>query len=303
MSVVTMKQALKLILPLVILVEVVLVWSGIVRLGDAILVIAVLETLFVLVGLGGLILVVKRYRRGRETGSDPLRALEDGLCIVLPGMVSRLVMHEPRIFVALFKWIFRRVRIPNDEFSYHKRSLLRSLMPMLVLVLPVELLVVHLLVYGLSPWAWMSWVLVGLEIYAFFWILGLYATLVTLPYRLEDTGLRLRYGLFAEAFVPYEQIEHVVRKERQAPSSGDGLQHDPEEDSLYLAASGKTDITLYLRSPKSALGFVKESKSASCFHLAADEPERFTLEIHRRIDDHQSKISEKQLEGSSTEVS
>lgn len=302
MSVVSVKRTLKLILPLVIVIEVVLVWSGIVRFGDAVLVVAVLEMLLMLFGLGGVVLVVKRYRYERKSGSDNLRALEAGLSLALPQSIARIVTHEMRIFVALFSWIFRRVRMSDDEFSYYKNSLLRPLIPMLVFVLPLELFVVHLLVYGLSPWAWVGWVLLGLEVYAFFWLLGLYATLVTLPHRIENTGLRLRYGLFAESFVLYEEIEHVVRAERQAPSPGDGLQHGPEEDSLYLAASGKTNIALFLRSPKSVRGFFKESKPASCFHLAADEPERFISEIHRRIGDHQPKIGDKQLEGSNPEV-
>lgn len=278
-----MKRYLKLVVPLVVLIEVALVWSGVMELGDAVLVVAALEALLMLIGIGGVILVVKRYRRERKAGIDILGALEDGLSLALPCAVARVVTHESRIFAALFKWTFRRVRLLDNEFSYHKRSLLRSLLPMLVFVLPIELLVLHLLLYAFSPWAWLIWAVLALEIYAFFWVLGIYAALVTLPYRLEGKGLMLRYGIFAEGSIPYEEIRDVMKEERSAPSSGDGLQHDPYEESLYLATSGKTDLALVLYAPRSLRGFVKESEPAYRIYLAADEPGRLASELRRRI--------------------
>lgn len=275
-----MKRLLKMVIPLVVLFEVVLVLAGIVDPGDALIVVASIEALL---GIGGVILVVKRYRRERRAGLDPLGALEDGLSLVLPAGIARLITHEPRIFAALFRWIFRRARLGHNEFSYHKRSLLRSLMPMFIFVLPVELFVVHLLAYLFSPWGWLTWTLLVLEIYAFFWLLGLYASLVTLPYRLEETGLRLRHGVFAEGFIPYAQITDSTRQKSKAPSSTDGLQHSAEEGAVYLAASGNTDVILRLNASISVRGFIKESNSASLVYLVADDPNRLAPAIRQRI--------------------
>ncbi|WP_047864556.1 YdbT family protein [Rubrobacter aplysinae] len=278
-----MKRSLKLILPLVIVAEAALVWSGTMDFGDAVLSVAGMEAFVVLLCIGEVVLVVKRYRRERRSGLDVLQALESGASLVLPNVAARLITHEMRIFAALFKWAFRRAKLSEGEFSYHKRSLLRSMIPMLVFVLPVELFVIHLLVYLFSPWTWLGWALLGVEVYAFFWILGLYATLVTLPYRLDETGLRLRHGVFAEGFIPYEEIKNVARKMHMAPRAGDGVQYDPNGDSLYLATSGKTDLMLTLYTSGSVRGFIKESRPASRIHLAADEPGRLALEIDRRI--------------------
>lgn len=132
---------------------------------------------------------------------------------------------------------------------------------------------VHVLATAFSPWDWLKWVLLVLEVYATLWLLGLYACLVTLPHRLEATGLRLRFGVFAEGFVPYKELEIVELESRRAPDSRDGLSPAPEEDALYVAAGGKTDLTLRLRTPRSVTGFLKESAPASIFHVAADSPE------------------------------
>jgi hypothetical protein len=278
-----MKHALKILMPLVVLTEVILVWSGVMDLGDAVLVVAGLEALVFLVGFGGLVLVVRRYRKERKAGLEPWRALEDGLSLVLPRTVARLILHEPRLFASLFRWTFRRVGYSDHEFAYHKRTLLRAIVPVVIVTSPLELLVVHLLAQALSPWSWLKWALLALGVYAVLWLLGLYASLVALPQQLEGEGLRLRHGVLAEGFVPYEEIETVVREESRAPHYGDGLSYVLGEDALYLATGGKTDVALRLRSPRSVLGFLKETEPASRIHLAVEEPDRFVRELRRRI--------------------
>ncbi len=268
----TLKQALKLVLPALILAELLLVWSGVMGLRDALFVVAGLEALLLIFGAGNLVLILRRYQRGRSEGLDVWKALEDGLSVALPRTVARLILKEPRIFIALFRWTFRRVRLTENEFGYHRRSALREIVPLIIVATPMELVLVHVLAIAFSPWEWLKWVLLALEVYATLWLLGLYASLVTLPHRLEAAGLRLRYGVFAEGFVPYKDIESVELGSRKAPEYGDGLFHTPEEDALRVAAGGKTDVVLRLRTPRSATGFLKESAPASVFHIAADDP-------------------------------
>jgi hypothetical protein len=275
---------LKVLVPLVVLAEVILVWSGVMDLGDAVLVVAGLEALLFLVGLGGLVLVMRRNWKERKAGLEPWRALEDGLSLVLPRTAARFVLHEPRLFISLFRWTFRRVKRADDEFAHHRRSLLRAIVPVVIVTSPVELLVVHLLAQAFSPWGWLKWALLALGVYATLWLLGLYASFVALPHRLEERGLRLRHGLFAEWFVPYEEIETALRKERKAPNSGDGLSHVPGEDALYLATGGKTDVALRLRAPRSMRGFLRETEPASHIYFAVDEPARFARELRQRIE-------------------
>lgn len=279
-----MRLGLKLLVPLLVLAEVALVWSGIMDLGDAVIVVAIVEALLFLIGLVGTLLIVRRYREERKTGLDPWMALEDALSLVLPRKGARLAVHEPRLHAALFRWTFQRVRPGYREFAYHRRSLMRAIMPMVILTSPIELFTVHMLAQVFSPWDWLKWVLLALGIYAILWLLGFYASLIVFPHRLEETGITLRYGAFTEGFVPYEEIQDTVRKDRKAPGPGDGLQHVPDEDALYLAVGGKTSVTLHLRTPHYVCGFLKDSAPASIFHIIADEPGRLTQELRRRAE-------------------
>lgn len=110
----------------------------------------------------------------------------------------------------------------------------------------------------LISWSWMRWALLFLSVYAVFWILGFHVSLVALPHRLESSGVRLRYGLFTEVFVPYAEISGVERAARKAPKPGDGMRAAPDEGAVYLAINGKTDLTVRLREPRPVRGFFSQ---------------------------------------------
>ena len=275
-----MKRALKWLLPAVVLVEAALIWSVELGLGGAILVIAGIEVLLLLVGIGQMILVFRRYRGGRRAGLGPWEALEGGLALVLPRLVAKLVVSEPRLFVCLVRWAFGRGRPGEAEFGYGKGSPLGMLVVMVLLTAPIEVVFWELLV----PWAWLRWVLLVLSVYSVLWLVGLYASRVTLPHRLEEDGVRLRQGLFAEVFVPYAEVEGVEKKRRKAPRDGDGLQSSPEGDAAFLAINGKVDLALALRSPLTVRGFFKDAGPVGTVHVAADEPERMLRELRRRLE-------------------
>lgn len=279
-----MGRAFKLLFPILTVAGALLVWSDTMELGNAILVVVGLEVLLTLAGIGGIFVVIRRYRQETEEGLDAWAALERSLMLALPRKIARLIVHEPKIIISLFRWIFGRVKPSKNEFGYHKRSILRMFVPLVILTAPIELLVVHLLLDILVPWGWVKWVVLIVSVYAIFWLLGFYASVATLPHRLEKNGIRMRYGAFTEGFIPYEEIADIQYSNQRPPKYHDGLQVSKEDDIAYLVVGGNTNITLSLRTPHSLRGFLEESKPFSAFHLVADEPERFLQELRQFIE-------------------
>lgn len=275
-----MKRLLKWLLPALILIEVALVWSGLLDLKEAAIAIVGVEALIFLAGVSEIILMVRRYRKDRSSGLDPWTALEGGLSVLLPHPVARLAAAEPRMFYCLTKWILRRTKLKEGEFSYHKRSTMDMLVLMVVLVSPIEVLVIELLLQAFLPWLWLRLLVLFLEVYALFWILGFHASRVALPHRLEERGLRLRHGIFAEGFIPYSAIRRVERTRRRAARSGDGLSVYGRE--AFLAIGGHTCVTLGLHIPHHLDG-LRPTKPVDTIHLAADEPEQFLKALKKRM--------------------
>lgn len=273
-----MKRILKWVLPILVLIEGGLIWSGRLDLKNAVIVVAVIEALLVVAVVGEVLPAARRYRRGRSEGLDFWTALEDGLAAIMPRKLARIAVMEPRLFACLARWALRRVRPTEDGFGYHKKSPLGYIVLMVLMTAPVEVLIFEILI----PWAWLRWALLFLSVYAVFWMLGFHASLVALPHRLESGGIRLRYGLFAEVFVPYAEISGVERAARTAPKPGDGLRVAPDEGAVYLAINGKTDLTVRLREPRPVRGFFKDTEPTTEIHFAADDPERFLRNLKQR---------------------
>jgi hypothetical protein len=114
---------------------------------------------------------------------------------------------------------------------------------MVAFTTPVELLVLELR----APRVWLRLSLLVLGLYALLWIFGHYASLITLTHRLEENGLRLRYGALAEGFVPLSE-QRPGRPARPASGARTGRRSSDgsQRRRVYLATGGKTDFTLEL---------------------------------------------------------
>jgi hypothetical protein len=273
-----MKRMLKWFLPALIVAEIALVWGNVLDVSTALLVGGAVEGLLLLVVAGEIALMVRDYRRNRAAGLNVEAAVIEGLSVLLPRPVARFIALEPRIWICLYRWAFRRRPLAADEFRYSKRSMMGTMLAFVVMVVPVETLAYEFLI----PWPWLRWVLFLATIYMTLWVVGLYASLQVLPYGLEADGIRLHYGLLADGFVPYAQIADVVVERAKAPGGQEGLRVVPQRGAAYLAAGGRTDLTLRLREPVVLQGLIKAAAPARVLYLAADDPARLGAALRDR---------------------
>jgi|GEM_PF-5619883 len=277
-----MRRVLRLAPLLAALLPLALLWVGALGLREAVLAAAALEGLLALAS-GGVVLL--GFRRMRRKGRGLREAAEKALSAVMPSAAARLVVAEQIVLWCLLRRALGGREPESGEFPYHRRSSLRVLVPLVLLLSPAELGAAHLLVHLLSPWPSLGWALLALEVYALLWLAGLCASLSLLPHRLEGDGIRLRYGAHAEVFVPYAEIREVLlHPARPAGKTSllfpaEGLAFSREEGEISIPVGGRTDLSLRLRSPASARGLLRARGPAGCVRFAADEPERLAAEL------------------------
>ena len=272
-----MKRLSRWFLPLLGIGQLLLARAGMLNGRRALLVGAVLEVLLLVVGVRQVLIARHAYRRERAAGLDVWAALEDGLAVLMPRPIARLAVLEPKLWYCLGCWLARR-RTNTNEYAYQQRALIGPVLILAFLTLPAELLAVELLI----PWLWLRLLLAVGSLYSLLWLLGFYASLRVLPHRLEPGQIRIRFGAFAEGFIPYGAIVGITLDRRRTPGGRDGLQLAPGKEVAYLGTGGRTDITLTLREPLVLRGLRGPTTPVTLVCLAADAPERLVRELAHR---------------------
>lgn len=237
--------------------------------------VTVVEVLLVAVAARGVFVAVRSWRANRAAGLDGWGAAEEGLAGILPRKVARLLLIEPRLFVSMIRWLCRKTG-SEDGFGYQRG--IRPLLAVIVGVLAVEGVIADVLVATLlsGPWVWLVLVV---HLYAVWWFVAFYASMVVRPHEAAADALRVRDGIFAELVVPWPAVRgvEVVRR----PNFGrSGFKRDPTSSACLLAVGDATvrlelDPQQPVRTPDGPIGL-------STLAITVDEPFAFRREVVRR---------------------
>jgi hypothetical protein len=124
-------------------------------------------------------------------------------------------------------------------------------------------------------------VLIIISVYAAVWIVGIYASLRAFPHLVTEQGLLVRYGVLGEAWIPWGDVEHVVKESHTSPGGMDGL--STNDGIATLAVGGRTAVTIRRRSPGTVKGFLRETAGISQIRVIADDPDAFLAAITAQI--------------------
>lgn len=257
-----------------VLVEVVLVWTSVLTLLDAVIIIVVVELLIAVTALSRGYSAVRAFRSGRAGGRDGWTAAEDALARMLPPTVAKVLLIEAHMWVCLVRWLGRR-RPVGTTFGYG--AALRPLLLIVLWMVIMEGIVVEAVLVAVlghtSPWVWIA---LGLHVYGLIWIGGFLGSLRVLPHELDEQSLRLRDSVFAVYTVPLMGIASVVRRTRTRT----GRSGFVVEDGAAVLAYGDTTVRVVL-TPAAVISAGSEpvKDPVRTIDLTVDEPEVFVTAL------------------------
>ena len=223
---------------------------------------------------------VRRFRSARRIGVDGWRAAEDGLSVVVPRRVARLVILEPRLWSALVTVTRRRRAASPDAFAYAAGT--RTLFGVLVAVVCLEGAVVEVLVWLFVPGTTWFAVVLALHLYALVLLLGLWASFVTRPHEVASDGLHVRDGVFAELLVSWS----AIRGARGATRSNVGRSGFKTDGAEAVLALGDATVAIELDPNRPLLldGRTVDRPLHRLWRLwvTADEPRRLVERLRSR---------------------
>lgn len=265
--------------PALVVIEIVLVATRLVTLRDAVIVIVVVEVALAVTVTSRVVAAVRRCRSERARGVDGWAAAEDGLALLVPRPLARVLLIEPRLFACLARWVTGRHegRSPS-AFGYHRGT--RVLFGAAVALVVIEGLVVDafLAVLTSGPWVWIA---LGVHVYAVVWLGGLYASLAVRPHRLADGALLVRDGVFTELAIPYAAIARA-RAAHHTNFGRSGLRVDGTTGTATLAF-GDATVTVDLTR---AIPAGRRNIPVTTLHLTADDPRAFATALTTALHAH-----------------
>ncbi|MFF3738678.1 hypothetical protein [Streptomyces sp. NPDC002566] len=184
---------------------------------------------------------------------------------------TALVRHELRLLVSLWLWAARRVHGVGDGRAFGYARGQGAVTAGLAFVCGVETVAMSLL---LRTWPTVHTVVLVLDLYTVFVVIGLYAAWRVRPHVLHGDRLRVRHAGHVDLTVPLERIAAVRHESRTT--------HEPAGDSsreLNLPVGSMTSVTLELTEPVSHVGFFGRRREVSVVRLHADDPGVLVREV------------------------
>jgi hypothetical protein len=201
--------------------------------------------------------------------------VERALTRFVPAALARLLAIELAIVSSAVAAPFRRkLRLQPNEFSYFEGSPLRWLPFLLLLAMPADLLLVHVLVP--ARFALARWILTGSGVYALLWVVGVGVTMRRRPHRVGSETVEVYRGVLRRAHWPARAIEEVAI--RQPVSSVRELRG--RGSAAWLASSRMPLVEVSLSEParvRRAIG--PDGPPTTRLLIAVDQPEPFRLAL------------------------
>jgi hypothetical protein len=157
--------------------------------------------------------------------------------------MKTVLRYEMRLWVALFRWVFRRpVPVPPGSVAFANAGAGSALLTAFIVVSAIEIPVLHLLL----PWTVVRIIAWVVGVYGLLWMIGLMATLRVYPHLVGESGVRIRKSIALDLTVPWGDIRDIRSRGRSLPPGG---QTQFENGVLSFGVAGGTTVDLVLAEP------------------------------------------------------
>ena len=222
--------------------------------------------------LGLLLLAWRSWRSSREgVGNLPEARLAGRLQTFLGPTAARLVALELVVLGGAVQALAGRSTAPGAGcFSYHRNSVLGSMLLALPVMAVGDLLLLDLLLRHAPPWV--RWSVHGLDLYGLLWVLGLWQSMRNRPHRLTHDELWLHRGVLGHLRIPRSALGRLQEVPVfDAPEARRAFLGE----AANLAVSGPPELVLDLREPLQPSGFFGPGAVRARVRFAVDDAEAF----------------------------
>ena len=250
--------------PVLAVLNVALVVSGVLDLRSAVVLVVVLELLLLLSTAGTALAGLRAFRGLRDGGAAPWPAFVAVVRDGLPRPVAAVLVAEASTVRSLWLALRRRdAGVGPDDLVFGCAGGVGLTTGAVAVVATVEVVVVHLVV----PWPAVRAGLLVVGVWGLLVVLGMWAGLRHHPHVVRERGLLLRAGALTSVEVPWHRLAAVRRVALHEPS-WPGL----VGRRLHLPVHGSTTLLAELHEPVAACLRSGGTAEVDSIAFSADDP-------------------------------
>ncbi|UAN00091.1 hypothetical protein K8354_12710 [Polaribacter litorisediminis] len=234
----------------------------------------VVELSIVLYIIYNVTITIKGYRVNKSDEVDFFKALKSTCYEILPKRLVIPVVTEVAVFYYGFIY-WKKRKLKENEFSYHKDSGTVSLLIAIIFVIAVETVVLHIL---LQKWNdTVAWILTFLSIYSGIQLLGFLKSLSKRPILIKDKKLYLKYGIMNETTIDLNSIDNIE-------ISSKDIELNKETRKLsFLGELESHNIIIRLKQENELTGLYGIKRKYKNLALHVDEKNEFVNRINNAL--------------------
>jgi len=192
------------------------------------------------------------------------------------GLARRVIAFEWNLYVALFRWVFRRPHVPRGAVPFRYIGAIAAILWGFIYASAIELVAVHFIL----PWEKVRLVVDILSLWGLVWMLGYMASLRVYPHLVSDAGLRIRHGFSKDFVLPQDAIASIAVRERVRDKSR-AIQVDYGEQGtvLNVVIANRTNVDVALSRPLDLAGHT----DVTVLRCYTDDPRGLVARANERL--------------------
>ncbi len=220
--------------------------------------------------------VTQLSKNYKKSSNDFYTNLKLATSEVFPKKIATVLVTEiSMIYYGFIKW--RSPKLSENEFSYHKKNALVSILAGFTLLIVIETVWLHAF---LVKWNLIvGWIISILSAYTALQIFALAKSVAMRPYVIdaEEDALILRYGFFTDASIPLNKIDHLEVSSKDLPEDKSVVPFSP------LGTLGEYNVILHMKEEIRFSGIYGLKRKAKSIAIFVDEKESFKNQLQELL--------------------
>ncbi|MCL1797467.1 MAG: hypothetical protein FWG24_04060 [Eggerthellaceae bacterium] len=204
-----MKRSVRWIFLSLLIIELILLFSGLIPAHISVVLIAITEATALVLGLSIVVPAVVKIVRKTRSGMSVGNAIQQEFKEILPKKILFLVGVELGIWASIYRFVTKKKDVPKGSVELKYGSEFRRLALVLLCLSPLEIIGVEFLLVHFQVPLIVHLVVIIVTLYVLMWLVGFTVASLVYPHYINAEKLVFRYSCYHNVVITPDALKNV----------------------------------------------------------------------------------------------